>query len=124
MKTKPSSAARTTLNPALVVDRRCPAGHNPPMFIRQDGRQRLDKGGPILGAFKDAVFDEGTVQLHPGDAVVVFSDGVTEAVNDDGEEFGENRLWECLEAHRHMPAADQLRCLFGASRITLHSRMM
>jgi serine phosphatase RsbU (regulator of sigma subunit)/predicted ester cyclase len=94
----------------------CNAGHNPPMLIGQQGRQRLDKGGLILGAFKDAVFDEGTVQLHPGEAVVVFSDGVTEAVNDVGEEFGEDRLWDCLEAHRHRSAADQLQCLFEALR--------
>jgi phosphoserine phosphatase RsbU/P len=94
----------------------CNAGHNPPMFIGKEGRHRLDKGGLILGAFKDAVFDEGTVQLRPGDAVVVFSDGVTEAVNDAGEEFGEDRLWDCLKAHRQMPAADQLQCLFEALR--------
>jgi serine phosphatase RsbU (regulator of sigma subunit) len=37
-------------------------------------------------------------------------------VNDDGEEFGESRLWDCLKAHRHMPAADQLECLFETLR--------
>jgi phosphoserine phosphatase RsbU/P len=94
----------------------CNGGHNPPMLLGQYGRHRLDKGGLILGAFKDATFDEGTVQLAPGDVLVVFSDGVTEALNDDGYEFGESRLWACLEAHRTLSPADQLNCLFNTLR--------
>jgi hypothetical protein len=49
----------------------------------------LQRGGLILGAFPDASFEEETVSLDPGDVLVVFSDGITEAVSQDGSEFGE-----------------------------------
>jgi len=86
------------------------------MLIGEHRRHRLDKGGLILGAFRDATFEEGTVLLDPGDVLVIFSDGVTEAVNEDGDEFGESRLWACLESHRNLSAADQLNCLFDTLR--------
>jgi sigma-B regulation protein RsbU (phosphoserine phosphatase) len=94
----------------------CNAGHNPPLLIRHNSRERLDKGGLILGAFADATFEEGTVQLQRGDVLVVFSDGITGAVNDGGEEFGEQRLLECFQTCHQWPAAEQLDCLFQTLR--------
>ena len=83
------------------------AGHNPPALleaIRPGARrlqpsevQRLTIGGPILGSFNAASFEEGIVHLQPGDVVVMFTDGVTEARNAADEEFGEARLLKCLE---------------------------
>lgn len=84
----------------------CNAGHNPPVVIRERGTERLRTGGLILGAFKDAAFEEATTQLEPDDVVVVFSDGVTEALNAGGAEFGEERLLSCAKANRQlMPTA-------------------
>ena len=59
-------------------------------------------------------FTEETVQLDPGDVLVVFSDGVTEALSADASEFGEERLLACIEAHRRESAAVVLDSLIDA----------
>ena len=74
----------------------CNGGHNPPILIAADGVKRLQTGGLIVGLFDDAVFEEETQQMAPGDLLVVFSDGITEATNDQGEEFGDDRIIECV----------------------------
>ena len=74
----------------------CNGGHNPPILIAADGVRRLQTGGLIVGLFDDAVFEEETQQMAPGDLLVVFSDGITEATNDQGEEFGDDRIIECV----------------------------
>ena len=81
------------------------AGHNAPMLVRADGGvSRLDAGGVVLGVFPDWVYRQDTVRLNPGDRLLVYSDGVTEAENRHGEEFGEARLVSLLEAHRSLDA--------------------
>lgn len=73
------------------------AGHNAPIVFHPDGTHcRLADGGSVLGIFPNSRFELGTVQLSPGDRVVLFTDGVTEAANRDEEEFGESRVLECL----------------------------
>jgi serine phosphatase RsbU (regulator of sigma subunit) len=64
----------------------CNAGHNPPFLLTHRGVRRLERGGPVLGLFEHAAFDEETLQLDRGDTLVVFSDGISEALNSDGEE--------------------------------------
>jgi sigma-B regulation protein RsbU (phosphoserine phosphatase) len=65
------------------------AGHNPPMVVRQDGSVIwLECGGAPVGVFADSTYDEGSVQLNPGDLVIACTDGVIEAVNAVGEEWG------------------------------------
>ncbi|RPI49426.1 MAG: FHA domain-containing protein, partial [Acidobacteria bacterium] len=76
------------------------AGHNPPILIGRDGVRRLETGGLILGLFPHATYEEETLQLEDGDTLVAFSDGVTEALNLAGDEFGEERLLPCVEEHR------------------------
>jgi serine phosphatase RsbU (regulator of sigma subunit) len=91
----------------------CNAGHNPPFLIGSAGGvRRLEKGGLIVGLFEHATFDEETLQLDPGDVLVVFSDGVTEALNVAGEEFGEDRLLACIEAHRQNDLSTLLSAIF------------
>ena len=72
----------------------CNAGHNPPILMGKDGIRRLDKGGLILGLFDHIEFDEETLIMQPGDPLVVFSDGISEALNPQGEEFGDLRIVE------------------------------
>ena len=80
------------------------AGHNPPIVIRTDGSiERLDRGGTVLGAFEDSRFDEGSIHFAPGDRLVCFTDGITEARNSSDCEFGDERLVELLG--KHLPAA-------------------
>jgi sigma-B regulation protein RsbU (phosphoserine phosphatase) len=78
----------------------CNAGHNPPLLVTPGGIRRLDKGGVVLGLFEHATFDEETVKLEPGDLIVAFSDGVTEAMNPDSEEFSDDRLIACANANK------------------------
>jgi serine phosphatase RsbU (regulator of sigma subunit) len=80
----------------------CNAGHNAPMLFSNGSARRLEAGGLVLGLFEDVVYDQGVVQLSAGDVVVLFSDGVCEAVNEDGEEFGDERITEAV-----LPALDQ-----------------
>jgi sigma-B regulation protein RsbU (phosphoserine phosphatase) len=69
------------------------AGHLPPLLVRRDGsHEALREGGAVLGVFPDWNFQEGLMQLGPGDLVVLFTDGITEAMRADGEEFGEARV--------------------------------
>src|SRR5437870_4756534 len=70
----------------------CNAGHNAPMVVSPSGVKRLETGGVVLGLFESATFDEETVQLQPGDLIVAFSDGVSEAMNEAGDEFTDERL--------------------------------
>jgi sigma-B regulation protein RsbU (phosphoserine phosphatase) len=78
----------TVVYGALSCDGRltyCNAGHNPPLLIGKGGLRRLDRGGLIVGVFEQATFEEETVQLDPGDTLIVFSDGISEALNPDGD---------------------------------------
>jgi len=84
------------------------AGHNAPFVLRADGsHDRLRDGGAVLGVFASPDYELGSAQLSPGDRVVLFTDGVTEASNPAGEEFGEARLLRLLEDHRAL-SADEL----------------
>jgi sigma-B regulation protein RsbU (phosphoserine phosphatase) len=67
--------------------------------MTKQGVRRLEKGGLIVGLFEQATFEDESIQLEPGDFIVVFSDGVTEALNVAGEEFTEERLLKCIEQH-------------------------
>jgi sigma-B regulation protein RsbU (phosphoserine phosphatase) len=78
----------------------CNAGHNPPLVIGDEGVRRLETGGMIVGLFPAAEYEQGSVQLAAGDVVVVFSDGVSEAMSIDGEEFGEDRIRDVVDAVR------------------------
>ena len=76
--------------------RYCNAGHNPPVLLTRDGVRRLETGGLIVGLFEEAQFEEEQVQLQTDDTLVIFSDGMSEATNRSGEEFGDDRIVECV----------------------------
>ena len=73
------------------------AGHNPPLIVHTGGTmEQLASGGLPLGIMPNADFREGRTKLYPGDVLVIYSDGVSEAVNPAGEEFGPTRLYEVV----------------------------
>ncbi len=77
------------------------AGHYLPMLVRADATtDRLGRGGPVLGVIAGAEYDQGQISLAPGDRLVLFTDGLTEARNDSDEEFGEERLLEAAIRNR------------------------
>lgn len=112
------------------------AGHNPPILVRaaaslkaqgvgQSSAARVESrtvdaknkgsselvtelttGGPIIGAFHASVYEQECIQMHSGDLLVAYTDGVTESFNADGEEFGEQRLRSLLASSSHFSAKE------------------
>lgn len=78
----------------------CNAGHNPPVVVGPGGLRRLKTGSVPVGFFEDATYADVKEELQPGDVLTIYSDGVTEALDVHGEEFGEERLIAILEEHR------------------------
>jgi sigma-B regulation protein RsbU (phosphoserine phosphatase) len=77
------------------------AGHYLPALVRADGSvERLGAGGPVLGVIAGAEYEQAHVLLAPGDRLVIFTDGLTEARNADDDEFGETRLIDAAVRHR------------------------
>jgi phosphoserine phosphatase RsbU/P len=107
---------------ALADDGRltyCNAGHNPPLIISTGSTgsvRRLETGGPIVGLFEGAMFEEETVRLSPGDWLIVFSDGVSEALSADGEEYGEARIVKTVETAVTSDPQQMLQALFNDIR--------
>ena len=78
-------------------------GHLPPILIGKDGTiRRLEAGGTVVGLFDNMTYEEGAVEMHPGEIFLAYSDGVTEPENDFGE-FGEQRLIDLVRENRDLP---------------------
>ena len=78
-------------------------GHLPPLLIAQDGAvRRLEAGGTVVGLFDNMTYDEDSVDMHPGEIFLAYSDGVTEPENEFGE-FGEERLIDLVRENRRLP---------------------
>src|SRR5262249_30711104 len=92
----------------------CNAGHNPPLLLRSDSVERLETGGMIVGLFPHASYEQEERQLSPGDRLTVFSDGVSEALSAAGEEFGEARILEIVNASRGGSNGGTLQALMTA----------
>lgn len=91
-------------------------GHAPPVVMRRDGRvHRLEATATVLGAFADWNCDIEEVRIEEGDVVVLYSDGITEAENENGEQFGEARLLELLHGCRGLAADQLLEAIIGAA---------
>jgi sigma-B regulation protein RsbU (phosphoserine phosphatase) len=88
------------------------AGHNAPMLCRKSGAlERLDAGGLPIGISVDAAYQTGSVTLAPGDWLVIFTDGVVEAMNTRGEEFGEPRLLAAIAVGANETPGEMMRRL-------------
>jgi sigma-B regulation protein RsbU (phosphoserine phosphatase) len=77
----------------------CNAGHNPPFVYGVDGLRRIESGGMPVGMFEMAPYTGDQIRLKPGDIMMLYSDGVTEAHNLAAEEFGEARLLEVMQRY-------------------------
>jgi serine phosphatase RsbU (regulator of sigma subunit) len=92
------------------------AGHEPPLIVPGDGEpiDAIDGNGSLLGAFRSLGAPERDVRLRPGDSLVLYTDGVTDAVGPSGERFGEPRLLTTIEAARRGSAHDIVAALRDA----------
>jgi sigma-B regulation protein RsbU (phosphoserine phosphatase) len=80
------------------------AGHFPPILLRANGEvDRLTTSGMVLGIAPDGTYGTGTLELAAGDRLVLFTDGITEAMSPTVEEFGDERLINIVRAHRREP---------------------
>jgi sigma-B regulation protein RsbU (phosphoserine phosphatase) len=85
----------------------CNAGHNNPYLIAADGTMtKLSAGGMIVGIMPGALYDESSVNINPGELLILFSDGITEAMNSADEEFGDTRLTDIVLKNRKEAAED------------------
>jgi len=85
------------------------AGHNPPLLVRKgEVTLQLDKGGLILGCLEDMEYEHGEVKLKPDDLLVLFTDGVSEAMNDAEEEFGVERIEKYVTTNANKPVEEIL----------------
>lgn len=82
----------------------CNAGHLPPLLLRGGTFTELDTGGLVVGVNETETFDEASVRFEPGDALVLFTDGVTDAMNFDGKPYGMDRFRESILRHRELDA--------------------
>src|SRR5437870_2577561 len=83
------------------------AGHNPPLLIDADGKTRFEeRGGVPLGMFRDSRYYEYFATIEPGQMLVLYTDGVTEAMNPSGEEYGGQRLVAAALQGRHLSARE------------------
>ena len=87
------------------------AGHNPPLYLCADADsefRQLTSGGLVAGAFEHAAYEQETVQMKRDDLLFLYTDGLSEAVNVDGEEFGASRIMDTLKTIASL-SADQIR---------------
>jgi phosphoserine phosphatase RsbU/P len=91
------------------------AGHNPPLWIKCDGVvERLTRTGVALGASEEAKYTERVIRFDVADSLLLYTDGLTESFNMDGEFFGEERLLEALQANLCSTAAELMDVVEGA----------
>ncbi len=85
------------------------AGHNPPFLIENDGHEKtLTEGGLLLGVVENAEYDEGEIKLRNGDMILMYTDGVSEAMNNDEEEFGEKQIAHIVSRNKELPLDELL----------------
>ena len=89
-------------------------GQNFPMILRGSEVLRLTEGGPAVGMFAPAQYEQASVILQPGDTLVLFTDGVSEAMNHDMDEFGEERLMAVVRQGSRLKISDLIEFVFEA----------
>jgi phosphoserine phosphatase RsbU/P len=82
----------------------CNAGHNPPLLLRDGQITELAEGGLVLGIHREEQYNQNSVTLRPGDVVLLYTDGITEAASFEGQRFGTERLKESLRKYAQMGA--------------------
>lgn len=92
------------------------AGHNPPIILRNGSSrfEKLDADGLIIGVMPDIDFEQQEVELHTGDVIIFYTDGLTEATSDEDEQFGVEKLCSHLLKYRALPASEIIDAYYDA----------
>jgi sigma-B regulation protein RsbU (phosphoserine phosphatase) len=90
-------------------------GHNPPILLRGDRVIRLETGGPVVGLFPRCTYEQDSIALQPGDVLVLYTDGVSEAENPAEDEFGEDALIAAARACRDQPPSEMIASIMQAA---------
>ncbi len=90
-------------------------GHNPPVIFRVGEQIHLETGGPVVGLFRPARYEQAEVQLQSGDILVAFTDGISEAMDVNDEEWGEENLAVAVNAVKDLPAKEMIPHLIEAA---------
>lgn len=93
------------------------AGHNPPLLVRGQNIEQLEAGGLVLGASETEVYEQAEVTLEPGDLLLFYTDGVTEAMDRNGDIFGLGRLEELLRATEDAPPEEIIKRILVAIKV-------
>jgi sigma-B regulation protein RsbU (phosphoserine phosphatase) len=110
-----TSLFQARLDPITGILDYCNAGHPPAFLLRASGEiEELSTGGPLLGVFRTDCYVQEQVQLHPEDALVVYSDGIIDSTNPAGEQFGHERWQSYVRQSRAADADALLLSLLGA----------
>jgi phosphoserine phosphatase RsbU/P len=96
------------------------AGHNPPFLLRESEVTscpilRLETGGPVIGLFRDIPYSEGSMTLQPADLLLAYTDGISEAMTVEDEEWGEERMISALNGASESSAEEILSAVFRAA---------
>ena len=92
------------------------AGHNPPLLIQSNGQcVSLDAGGGVLGGFPDSRYTQGQIELRRGDRLLLFTDGLTEAVDASGEQCGDQRFIQIVRDHQHQTSHELKEIIYNAA---------
>lgn len=92
----------------------CNAGHPEPIFVNGQGTRILNHNGAVLGVFPDWKYDDELIEMHAGDRLLLFTDGITEATDADLSEFGEQRIADEAMVHYAQSAKELNRTLLDA----------
>jgi len=90
----------------------CNAGHHPPLFFGNTSIHELNRGGLILGPYPKAKYERGFVFFEKGNLLVMYTDGITEATNFEGEEFGTERIIKIVQENRESTSKDLVEKIF------------
>ena len=89
------------------------AGHNPPLLLHKNGdAEFIERGGLPLGMFRDTRYYEHFLQLECGQILLLYTDGITEAANHESEEFGQDRLAECVRRGKDLTARELIDLIY------------
>jgi phosphoserine phosphatase RsbU/P len=102
-------------SPPSRVLRYVNAGHEPPLVFREGALIPLETGGPVVGLLPGARYEQGAIELFPRDILVAFTDGISEAMNLEDEEWGEDRLLDSIRGCPAKTAQDLLEYVFAAA---------